>query len=287
MAAETELYGPNVLLMGGSGTGKTHSISTLVEWAQRNGREVFCLFTENGLETLLSVWRDRGLEVPACLHWHQQLTRPLGLARIMDAAEKVGKMSYEMLTKLQDANRSGAANENNAFWQILSSCADFPDDRTGKKFGSIDSWGTDRIFVLDSLTELSNAAMKMQVGNRPAAAPPDYGVAQGNLMNFLRLCTQGCKCTFVLTAHVDRYTDEVTQTTKISVRSVGQALAPEIPTIFSEVLYTVREADRFYWDTVAYGVEAKTRSLGYRGKIDPNFAQIMDLWLKRRGEGKS
>ena len=275
------LSGPNILLMGPSGTGKTFAIGTLVDWAAANAKEVFVLFTENGLETLLGYWRDRGKEVPACLYWHQQLTVPLGLKAIMTGAEIVGKSSYEMLTKMQDANRSG---DNNSFWKILQSCADFADDRTGKTFGPVDAFGLDKIFVIDSLSELSIAAMKMQVGIKPMAAPQDYGVAQQYIIGFLRLVTQGVPCTFVITAHVDRILDAVTQETKTMVKSAGKALADEIPPLFSDVIYTVREGDKFYWDTAKYGVDCKTRSLGYRSKIDPNFGQIMELWVKRGGK---
>lgn len=274
------LAGPNILLMGPSGTGKTYSIGTLVDWAAAAGKSVFVLFTENGLETLLGYWKDRNLPVPPNLYWHQQLTAPLSLKSLMVGAELVGKSSYEMLTKMQDGNRSGA---NNSFLKILGSCADFFDDRTGKKFGPTDSFGLDKILVIDSLTELSVAAMKMQVGIKPMAAPQDYGVAQQYIIGFLRLVTQGVPCTFVITAHVDRITDTVTQEVKTMVKSAGKALADEIPPLFSDVIYTVREGAAFYWDTAKYGVDTKTRSLGYRSKINPSFGQIMDLWLKRGG----
>lgn len=277
---KTPLYGPNVLLMGPSGTGKTHAIGTLVDWAAANGKEVCVLFTENGLETLLGYWADKSLSVPTCLHWHQQLTRPVSLANLIRAADDVGKLSYENITKMVDPNRSGA---NNSFHGILTSLSKFVDDRTGQDMGAADSWGLERILVIDSLSELSNAAMKMQIGNKPTASPSDYGVAQNSLMNLLRLLTQGTKCTFVLTAHVDRETDQVTQTTKLMVKAIGKALAGDIPPLFSDVIFTVREGDQFYWDTAAYGVDTKTRSLGYRSKLKPDFATIMDVWKKRGG----
>jgi len=192
----------------------------------------------------------------------------------------VGKLSYEALAKSVDSNRSG---DNNAFWKILGSCADFKDDRTGRSLGSVDAFPRNRIFAMDSLTETSNAAMKMQIGARPMASPGDYGVAQNNLMNFLRLCTQGIPCPFVMTAHVDRETDQVTQSTKIMIKAIGKALATEIPTLFSEMIYTTREADKFYWDTAAYGVDTKTRSLGIKSKIEPDFALIFDKWKARAG----
>ena len=272
------LVGPKVCLMGLGGTGKTYALGTLVDWAAANGFEVAVLFTENGLETLLGYFRDKGHEPPANLFWHQQTTKPISLKSLMQTADSVGKLSYEALAKSIDSNRGG---DNNAFFKILQSCSDFKDDRTGKSLGPIDAFTAKRIFVMDSLTETSNAAMKMQIGSRPMASPGDYGVAQNNLMNFLRLCTQGMECPFVMTAHVDRETDQVTQSTKIMIKAIGKALATEIPTLFSDIIYTTREADKFYWDTAAYGVDTKTRSLGYRSKIVPDFAQIFDVWKKR------
>ncbi len=279
-ADKRQLTGPKVCLMGLGGTGKTYAIGTLVDWAAANKFEVAVLFTENGLETLLGYFRDKGQEPPACLYWHQQATKPISLAALMSTADSVGKLSYEALAKSVDGNRGG---ENNSFWKILQSCSKFIDDRTGKDLGGIDSFPANRIFVMDSLTETANAAMKMQIGSRPMASPGDYGVAQNNLMNFLRLCTQGMTCPFVMTAHVDREMDSVTQATKIMIKAIGKALATEIPTLFSDVIYTTREADKFYWDTAAYGVDTKTRSLGYRSKITPDFAQIFNTWAKRAG----
>jgi len=274
------LVGPKICLMGLGGTGKTYAIGTLCDWADKNGFEVAVLFTENGLETLLGYFRDKGKEPPACIFWHQQGTRPISLKSLMATADNVGKLSYEALAKSVDGNRGG---DNNAFWKILQSCSNFKDDRTGKELGPIDAFSSRRIFVMDSLTETSNAAMKMQIGSRPMASPGDYGVAQNNLMNFLRLCTQGMECPFVMTAHVDRETDSITQSTKVMIKAIGKALATEIPTLFSDIIYTTRDGAQFWWDTAAYGVDTKTRSLGYRSKITPDFAQVMDVWAKRSG----
>lgn len=271
------LAGPKVLLMGPSGTGKTHALGTLVDWAEKNKREVFVLFTEKGEETLLGYWKDRSLPVPSCLHIQSLSTKPLGLKDLMAAADTVGKLSYESITKMVDPNRGA----NNAFYKILGACADFTDSTTGVKYGPVDSWTPDRIFINDSLSETANACMKMVIGNKPTASQPDYGVAQNNLMNFLRLLTQGLECTFVMTAHIDRQTEFVSGTSKIVVKAIGQAMSADIPPLFSDVILTVREGDKFYWDTAAYGADTKTRSLGYRSKIDPNFAAILDVWLKR------
>lgn len=280
MSETKQLVGPKVALMGLGGTGKTYSLGTLVDWASANKFEVAGLFTENGLETLLGYWRDRDKPVPECLYYHQQSTKPVSMKAMLAMADIVGKVSYEGITKQVDPERQN----NNSFFKILQSLSEFVDDRTGKKLGNIDSFPANRILFLDSLTELSNAAMKMQVGSRPTASPGDYGVAQGALMNLLRYLTQGLDCPFVMTAHVDRELEPVTGTTKTMIKAIGKALATEIPTLFSDVIYAMRDGANFTWSTAEFGVDTKTRSLGYRSKIDPNFGPLMDLWLKRRGQ---
>jgi hypothetical protein len=274
------LSGPKILLEGPAGTGKTHALATAVEWAEKHNMEVFALFTENGLETLLGYWRDKGRPIPENLHYHQSMTKPVSLAALVKAADNVGKLSYEGVTKMIDPDRS----KNNAFHNILVACSDFPDDRTGKKFGPVDAFGVDKLFIIDSLSELSNAALKMVIGNRPTAAPPDYGVAQNNLMNFLRLCTQGIACPFIMTAHVSREKDEITGGIKLMTKAVGAALANEIPQLFSDVIYTVRNGDKFSWDTAAANVDVKTRNLPIAAGIAPDFAQIFDKWINRGTE---
>jgi len=274
------LAGPNILLNGEAGTGKTYVLGTLVEWCAENEKECFYLDIENSLETLLGFWTDRGKPIPECLHWCQVATPPVSLNQLLKAAKDTGEFSYETLTKTVDATRG----QNNHFWKILGMMSDFKDGRTGKAFGSVDKFGVNRTFMLDSFTELSNAAAKMVIGAKPTMAPPEYGVAQNHLMNFLRLCTHGMPCTFVMTSHPVRDKDEISGAVKTTIKTIGTAIQPEIPPLFSDVIYTVREADKFYWDTAAYGVVTKTRSLGYRSKIEPNFAQIMELWKKRGGK---
>ena len=121
----------------------------------------------------------------------------------------------------------------------------------------------------------------MVIGSKPTASMPDYGVAQNNLMNFLRLCTQGLRCTFVMTAHVDRQQDEITGGIKLMTKAIGKAMANDIPQLFSDVIYCVREGTNFYWDTAAANVDVKTRNLPIASKQSPDFRIIMDKWKNR------
>ena len=275
----TMLDGPKIILEGPSGSGKTRAIGTLVDWAARQSppRDVFVLFTENGLETLLGYWRDRKLAIPANLHWHVARTQAIGLASLIDSAKKVGLLTYEGLTKSVDPDRA----KNNPWEKLLITLTDFPDDRTGKKFGNIGEWGTERILVNDSLSETANACFRMVIGNKPTASQPDYGVAQNNLLSWLRYMTQSFRGTFVITAHVARQTNEVTGATQLMTKAIGKALADDIPQLFSETIYTYREGTNWYWDTAAANVDTKTRYLPIASKISPDFGQIMDKWLER------
>lgn len=274
------LLGPKILLEGPAGTGKTYAIGTVVDWAQANNKEVFVLFTENGLESLLGYWTDRGKPVPDCLHWHKVATPALDLASLIDAAKKTGQLSYDALTKTIDPNRSA----NNPWVVVLTALADFPDDRTGKKFGNIGTWGTDKILVNDSLSESANACFRMTIGNKTTAAPNEYQVAQGNLINWVRYMTQSLACTFILTAHVQKQINEVTGTTQLMTKAIGKALGDEFPQLFSDVIFTVREGQNFYWDTMAHNVDLKSRNLPIAAKQPPDFGRIMAKWVSRGGK---
>lgn len=288
---DLDLNGPKILLVGDSGTGKTFALGTIVDWAEKNGYKVRALFTENGLETLLGYWRDPPIgsngqpirparPIPKCLAWHVIKDKPLGLDALIKGANQAGIMSYEALTKMQDPERSS----NNAYEKMLQTLANFPDDRTGQKLGNIGTWGTDTILLWDSLTETGELAMKMIVGKKPTAAPPDYGVAQNNLMNLLRYTTQGFAPTVVMTAHIQRQANEVTGGVSLTVKGPGKALGDDIPRLFSEVISTKREGTDWVWDTTGVGTVTKTRYLPIHGKIKPDLGQIMDKWLRRQKE---
>jgi hypothetical protein len=272
------LPGPNILLMGDAGTGKTHSIGTLVD----SGVEVFYLSIEQGIESLFGYWTDRGLPIPENLHWHKIAPPKASFKELAESALKVNTLSYESLGKMVDVNR----HTHNLFIRVNEAFFDFPDDRTGKRFGSVDSWGPDRAIVVDGLTGLSRAAMSLTVGGKPIRNPGDYGIAQGQLEGFLRLICDHCRCWFVLLAHVEKEIDPVVGGMKITVSTIGKALPPIIPPMFSDVIYAVRDGTKWTWNTAGTGVVTKARNLAWAENLAPSFTPIFERW-KQRSEAAS
>lgn len=269
------LPGVNVLLEGPAGTGKTHSLGTLVE----TGIEVFGLFTESGLETLTGYWTDHGKPVPPNLHWHMLKRKSSGFEALVRGAESVNTMSLEALAKMQDPKRM----EHNEFVNLLKALTNFPCDRTGQTFGPVDQWGPDRAIFIDSLTGMNSIVMSLVVGNKPMKSMADWGLAQDQLEKLLRQLTDGCKCHFILISHVERETDQVFGGVKVTVSTLGKSLAPKIPPMFSDVILSVREGSKFTWSTANALADLKTRNLAIADGLPPSFNPIIEKWKSRGG----
>jgi hypothetical protein len=265
--------GVNVALMGPAGTGKTHAIGTLVD----SGVEVFYLSLESGLEALLGYYADHGKPIPANLHWHQFKTQVDGFASMLDSAKKINIMSLDSLAKMADPQKS----KYDQFVKFLETLSNFPDDRTGTKFGSVDSWGPDRALVIDGLTGLGNIAMALVIGGKPVRNQSDWGIAQGQVEAVLRQLCDGCNCHFILLAHVDREVDPVLGGTKIMMSSLGKALAPKLPSMFSDIILAVRSGTTWTWDTNSSLADVKSRNLPLKSDNKPDFAPIIAKWKAR------
>lgn len=267
------LAGVNVLLEGSTGTGKTHSLGTLVD----TGMECFYLGLESGMESLLGYWRDHGKPVPDNLHWHDVKSSDVGFKTMIDSAKRINTMSNEALGKIQDTDKS----RYNSFIKILEALNDFVDARTGNHYGSVDSWGTDKCLIIDALTGINIAAMSLVVGGKPIKSLVDWGVAMDQIEKLLRSLTGDCRCHFVLLSHIEREIDPVLGGTKITVGTLGVKLAPKVPPMFSDVILTKREGTNYLWSTADASADLKTRNLPLSEKIKPDFKQIMDKWKAR------
>jgi hypothetical protein len=270
------LPGVNVLLEGPSGTGKTHIVGTLAD----AGIEVFFLALESGYESLAGYWTDKGKPIPPNVHWHKVSAPNASFKAMIDSATKINTLPLDALSRLADPGRS----QHNQFIKVLEALNDFPDDRTGLKFGAVDSWDQSRAIVVDGMTGISNAALSLVVGGKPVRSQADWGMAQNTVEPLIRMLCDNCKCHFVLLAHVERETDMVLGGVKLMTSTLGKALAPKIPAMFSDVILTVRNGDKWSWDTASTLADVKTRNLPIRGDITPGFGQIIEKWKSRQKE---
>lgn len=259
----TKLPGVKVMLMGGAGSGKTHSIRTLVD----AGLEVFVLFSEPGMETLADISSDK-------LHWKYIAPSAPDWADMIDSANKINTLSLKSLAEMTDINK----RKYGQFIEVLTALSNFTCERTGQSYGAVDDWDASRVLVVDSLTGLSIMAMNLVTGSKPVKSMADWGIAVDNLE---RLTTKLCvdtKCHFVLITHLERETDETTGAVSLMASTLGKKLAPKLPRFFSDVIHVKREGEKFSWSTASFNVDLKTRYLPIKEGLPPSFVPIIEKW---------
>jgi hypothetical protein len=259
--------GFNVMLCGGTGTGKTYSIRTLLE----AGLEVFVLFTEPGMETLADT-------NPKQLHWHYCPAVGTTFAELRKSAGMINKLSFKSLAQLDDIQKSSHVE----MLQLMDTCCNFVDDRTGEAFGDVGQWDTSRVLVLDSLSGLNVMAMNLVTGSKPVKAVGEWGVAMDNLLRLINLFTLGCSCHFVLITHLERQVDEMTGQTNLMAATLGRKLAPQLPIYMSDVILSRRKGTEFSWSTAAHGIDLKARNVPLSDKITPSFAPLYKFWKEKQ-----
>ncbi len=262
------LPGVKVMLLGDSGTGKTSALRTLVE----AGLTPLCLFTENSFDVL-------GDTDPNKLHWSYVAPTLESLEGLKEMSTRIGTMTYESITRAPDNTRF----KDSPWMKMLSVIMEFKCERTGQNFGNIATWGTDKVFVVDSLSGLTLASRQNVAGNRPALAPPDYGLAQRQIEGLInQLCT-AFRCHFVLIAHAERELDPVMGGQKIMASTIGKALAPTLPRYFTDSILTKRTGPKFEWDTADGQAVLKARNVPIAANLAPSFVPLLASWQKRGG----
>lgn len=260
--------GPNILLQGESGTGKTHSIRTLLDV----DITPFIVFTEPGMEVLGDI------KCPD-LHWHYEPPGRQDWATMIDAANKVNTLPMKAIADLPDISKA----KFRQFMEILTNFQNFTCSRCGKHFGDVTEWDTDRALVLDSLSGLNIIAMDHVVGGKPVKSVQNWGVAMDGIEKLINKLTLDTYCTFILTAHLEQETDEVTGAQKVMVSTLGRRLAPRIPRFFSDVIQTTRSGKDFTWTTTQPNVVSKARNVPWASNIPPTFVEVFKVWAAHGG----
>jgi hypothetical protein len=265
-----EVNAPAVLLLGAPGSGKTHSISTILRAKIRT----FVIITEpRGVDTLLDATPADCLEF---LHYRVIAPSRPGFTALEAIAKDISLLDFEALSKKGPTPRRDAQ-----MLQVLATLKNFRCDRTGKEFGDASLFPTDTCVVIDSLSGLNLMAMDLTIGSKVTAHVGEWGVAMSLLDKLLLSCTSNLKGLFVLTAHLERESDELTGATRIMASTLGKKLAPRIPRFFSEVILCKRSGTNYLWSTLDSTTDLKHRALQISDKLPPDFAPILENYQKR------
>lgn len=267
-AIKYTIPGFKTLLIGDAGSGKTHSLRTLVD----AGLTVYAIFTEPGMEVVADIPSDK-------LKWKYVSPSTVSWDAMLDSARKINTISHEALTKLPFIKR----DEHGEFMQVISSLANFIDDRTGEVIGPVDNLDQSCVLWIDSLSGLNTMSMNLVVGSKPTKSPSDWGVAMDNLERFVFKLTQDLKCHVVMVGHLEREKDEQTGGTSMMVSTLGQKLAPKLPKMFSDVIHAKREEQIFTWSTITPNTVLKGRNVAWGDKLPPSFGPLYANWKKVNG----
>lgn len=271
---------PSVLIMGRPGSGKSWAITTAIE----AGLDTFVIVTEpNGMDSVLDAMEQKKLPIEK-LHWHYIQPVAAGWEGLLASAKRVNISSYEDISNLKQGIEKSQCTQ---FIELLNTCQNFIDDRTGEAFGNVSLWDASRCLVLDSLSGLNEMAWTLTVGLKPAAHMGEWGVAMDIEKKFLYELTSNLSCFFVLTAHVDREMNEVDGSVEKTIGALGKKNADKIARFFSEIVMAWRDKDgRFYWSTADMTAALKNRGLKFDAKIDPSLVAIFNIHQRRLAKAK-
>ena len=266
--APSPLPGIKVLLIGGSGSGKTFSLRTLID----AGITPMCIFTENSFDVLGDTDKTK-------LHWMYIPPSHGTVSTLLDAAKRVSTLTPAQIQTTNDVTRSAS----NQFIPMLEALMNFKCDRTGETFGNVSTWGTDRCLVIDSLSGLTIAATKLAVGEKYAMTQPEYQIAMKTIENLINQICTGFHCHAVVTAHMEREVDEVNGGVKIYASTIGRKLAPVLPRNFTDVLLAKRLGAKFFWDSADPQADLKSRNAPISAELPPSFVPLVTRWKSRGG----
>lgn len=192
--------------------------------------------------------------------------------------KSINILDFEGLAKLRDSNKT----QYTGLLDVVNQCNDFVDE-SGESFGDVMKFGTDKCLVIDSFTGMGDLSRQLIVGNKPLMALGEYQVAQNALKFIYEKLVKECHCSIVLTAHIAREKDELTGGTTLMIKTVGKALAPEVPIYWSDVIQTKRQGSKFTWDTAGTNITVKARNIPIASGMAPSFVPLIEGWKKRGG----
>ena len=259
--------GASIFLMGAPGTGKTTFIKSIMD----AGLDCFGLFHEPGYSVIAGDER---------LKRHYISPAPPGFEEMETMSDRVNTLTN---TAIQTGTTMFGRENYRQFFDVLKVCNNYVDQRTGQEYGPINKWGTDRCFILDSVTGLTQMCKMLAVGAKPALTQPDYQIIMNHIQQFLNLLATGLHCWLYVTAHIEMERDEITGGNRIMPATIGRKLAPVMSVNFDDHLYAERDGDKFTLTVADPEASTKARHFPLTGKHAPDFQTIYDRWVDLGG----
>jgi hypothetical protein len=266
---------PSVLLQGEQGAGKTKAIESLLQ--PGTGIDfVVVLALEQGISDVLG-------HIPSDkLAWRTVAPSKISMSDLKSAYEKIQRLTDTDLQKLGHVDR----NKFQEFIEVMNCCNSFIDERTGKTLGPVKNFPSNWAFVIDGLSGLTIIVEHFLIGLKPFSDLRDYQAIQSGITEFLQTLVNDTKCFLLLTAHLERETDENTGLSYLTVATKGKKLAPKLGRFFSDVILTERYTKgnnvAFRWVTQSSQVKTKTRNLSWSTELPPSFVPLLETWRKKQ-----
>ena len=267
------------------GSGKTSSLPTFIRTGIDLGQEyhLAVVITEpNGVESLLDgvqLHAPKGMDCLPIERLHYCYIPPaVGTWKTMiSTAKQVNTLKYSAITKLATARNQ----DFEQFIRVLENLNDFRDQR-GDSLGAIDTWDTNWMLAIDSLSGINKMARQLHTGTRPSIHQGEWGVSMAMVEQFFDQLVAVTKCYTCTCAHPTLERDELTGTTQYMPDFLGRKLSPKVPRIFSEVILQQRDDRKFTWATMQSRYSSlKARNLPLSSNLMPSFKPLVRAWQKR------
>lgn len=199
-----------MIFIGDSGTGKTGALTSLVA----AGYKLRILDLDNGTQILKQF----------VMH---------------ECPDKIGNVDVESRRDTYKMTAAGpvVSGVPKAFVEAVKLLNKWTDDTTPS------AWGSDTIFVLDTLTTLGKAAMAWAESMNPGVKDPRqwYNTAQQAVEKMLMMLTDPeFRAHVIVISHIT-YSEAQDGTTKGYTSAVGKALGPHIPKYFNTLVLAESE----------------------------------------------
>lgn len=275
---------PSVILEGEMGSGKTHSLRTLLMDA--NGK--FVGPAMSGIEKVVMLTNEAGFEdvlgdIPRKkLAWKFIPVSEGNFDALITMVNTIRTTHPDVIQKMGGINKHLYPQ----FEELLGACNNIIDDRTGDNLGGVFKFPQNWCLWYESISALSEIAKNNAIGDKPFMELRDYQMVQNPCRKFLNHLVFSTKCLFVATAHLEREINESTGMTELMVSTVGRKLAPILPRFFSDVVITSRidnpNNPTFKWATQVPGARTKTRNLPWSDNLPADFRPLIENFRKRQ-----